>query len=244
MTALTIAVIIENNCPWPKFSAKSLLAQTAIPATKIEIFAKNSTDSSVEEFISTIGDSFSVNLTMFQDIAEIFLKLGVGNSKYLMLVGANNYTTYDKKICDQISRLENSDSHFSWHPVIFRRKSTLDIVPNRHSINHFLETSAINPKFVPWQSLIIRMETFKILVNEGSIESFPELTNQLMKRYSGQLLQEPVLIVQNSAGKGSFDDDYGTDTSPQETLQILARVLGDPKNSLNIFVDKIRHIFR
>ena len=244
MSTLTIAVIIENNRPWPKFSAESLLAQTGIPTTEIEIFAKNSTDCSVKEFISTIGDSFPVNLTIFQNIQEVFLKLRHSNSHYLMLLGANNYTTSNTKICDQISRLENSESHFSWHPVIFRRKSTLEMVPNRQSINHFLESNTINPKFIPWQSLIIRMETFRNLVKEETIESFPDLTNQLMRTYSGELLRQPVLIVQSFAGKGSFDDDQGTDSSSQKTPKILTRILWNWKSSLNIFVYRIRHIFR
>jgi hypothetical protein len=244
MSTLTIAVIIENNRPWPKFSAESLLAQIAIPTTEIEIFAKNSLDSSVEEFISIIGDSFPVNLTIFQNIQEVFLKLRHTNSQYLMLLGANNYATNNTKICDQISILENSDFHFCWHPVIFRRKSTLELLPNRNSIDYFLHSKAINPKFVPWQSLAIRVETFKTLVNEGSIESFPDLINQLLKNYSGQFLRQPSLIIQNSAGKGSFDDDRGTASSSQKSTQILARDLWDWKDSLKFLIYRIGQVLQ
>ena len=244
MSTLTIAVIIENNRPWPKFSAESLLAQTAIPTTEIEIFAKNSSDSSVEEFISIIGDSFPVNLTLFQNIQEVFLKLKHSNSQYLMVLGANNYTTSNTKICDQISTLENSDFHLCWHPVIFRRKSTLELLPNRNSINYFLDSKTINPKFVPWQSLAIRVETFKILVNEESVISFSDLINQLLKKYSGQLLLQPSLIIQNSAGKGSFDDDRGAASSSQKNTQILTRDLWDWKDSLKFLIYRIGQIFR
>jgi hypothetical protein len=88
------------------------------------------------------------------------------------------------------------------------------------------------------------VETFKTLVNEGSIESFPDLINQLLKNYSGQFLRQPSLIIQNSAGKGSFDDDRGAASSSQKSTQILARDLWDWKDSLKFLIYRIGQVLQ
>jgi len=208
MISLTIAVVIENNHPWPKYSAKSLLAQIGISETKIEIFSKDSFDSSVDEFTSNLQNTLQWTSTKIQNLEEVFLKMIDSNSEFVALFAGNVYTTTDSKFLDQINLLENTNFDFCWHPVVMRNKATIELFPLNHVARYKHRNEALLANQIPWQSLVFRSTALKCLLEVNEVSNFSSLIKSSVRELRGIVLPYPLVIVQNSAGRGTYNEEY------------------------------------
>ena len=198
-------VVVDDNQPWGRYSAESLLPQFGDLLANVVILDLGSRDGTVADFAKVLSESGQIDLSVRSSDRvewpnEVLKLFRASTADFVSIQSANLLWSSVRTLAQQVELINESGAGYSWHPILVRNEESIGVFPTPSSS----DWNADHPAWtsLPWQSLVLASGCVVNLKVESDSVALTEIRHALTRSSRGIFLRDVASILQNSAGRG------------------------------------------